>query len=499
MENSILLENEKSANKIAAKVMKITFFIFTLVFLLNIVGIFVIDMKIMTIAYIIGSFFLLIPTVMVNGLKMETPRIKYINISCAIIFTVIITATLTYHAVGMYIFGIAIASLYFSKKINIFATFFTIIGVSAGQIIAFFLALSDKNFRTMKAVIIYGVLPRALILIAISSIFTMLCTRTANMLKKQKEMLESMQEIQISTGNTSVALLQMVSELSEITDTSLQTNQKIASEAECLLQGSDDNAREVDNAEARIRNITEQLSDLSTMNQTTASLAKQIGNHTKSNQSCMCEVTENMEQIHQGTDECKELIYNLGKESKEIISIVETITGISNRTNILALNATIEAARAGEHGKGFAVVATEIQKLAEQTKFAVENIAQIVHQVVDNTENAVEAMEQNALLTQAGMESIQKANESATLITTSNEEIIKQIYEIEKAAMVIKEKSDEVSDNMKQISDNTQNNYASVEHMTAATQENSASTENLAELVERVKELSKELKQVIHS
>ncbi len=48
--------------------------------------------------------------------------------------------------------------------------------------------------------------------------------------------------------------------------------------------------------------------------------------------------------------------------------IVESITDISDRTNLLALNAAIEAARAGEHGRGFAVVAAEVNKLAENSK-----------------------------------------------------------------------------------------------------------------------------------
>ena len=51
-EHGILNENEKQANVIVAKVMRITFYIFTLVYLLNVVGIFVINDVIMTGAYI---------------------------------------------------------------------------------------------------------------------------------------------------------------------------------------------------------------------------------------------------------------------------------------------------------------------------------------------------------------------------------------------------------------------------------------------------------------
>ena len=48
----VLVQNEKQANKSVAKVMRITFLIFSIVFLLNVLGIFVVDMKIMAIAAI---------------------------------------------------------------------------------------------------------------------------------------------------------------------------------------------------------------------------------------------------------------------------------------------------------------------------------------------------------------------------------------------------------------------------------------------------------------
>lgn len=69
--SGVLVQNEKHANKSVAKVMRITFLIFSIVFLLNVFGIFVVDMKIMTIAYVLGSVLLLVPTIIVNIAKLE--------------------------------------------------------------------------------------------------------------------------------------------------------------------------------------------------------------------------------------------------------------------------------------------------------------------------------------------------------------------------------------------------------------------------------------------
>jgi len=501
---SMLKKNEKEANIVVAKVMRVTFVVFTLIYILNVIGIFIVPKNIMAVAYIGGSLLLLLPTLLVNILKLEQGFVKYINVICAAIFVMLLCTTLTYHVVVLYVYPIAIASLYFSKKLNIIATVLTVIGVSVGQILAFILhTLQDDNFTEMNGVIIFGIIPRALVVIAIAAIFTMLCSRTASMLsnlmgaEEQAEMLDRMEKMRDNAVKTSDTLFDMVKELSSITEGSLKANQRISEEAENLLQSSTENTDAVENADQRIQDITEQMIGLSDMNHKTAQLTDRISKNTKENQSRMDEATSNMEQIYNSTNECKVIITNLGEESKEIIGIVQTITNISSQTNILALNATIEAARAGEHGKGFAVVAEEIQKLSEQTKTAVENIGTIVHEVVKNTESAVVAMEQNVRCTQNGMESIQKANESSTLITSSNEELAGQIHAIDKTAEIIRKKSGEVADSMKKISENTQQNCTAVEQVTAASEENTAGAESLAEIVEQIHKLSQQLNQVV--
>lgn len=426
------------------------------------------------------------------------------NVICAAIFVMLLSTTLTYHVVVIYVYPIAIASLYFSKRLNITATILTVIGVSVGQLLAYYLnTLQDDNFTTLKGTIVFGIIPRALVLVAVAAIFTMLTSRTAAMLsnlmgaEEQKEMLDRMNAMQENASQTSETMFGMVQELAQITETSLRANQSISNETERLLQGSLENTDAIVNANERMEKITEQLAGLSDMNHMTADLTEQIGDNTKENQKRMDDVTANMEQISRSTDICKQIIYNLGEESKEIIGIVRTITDISSQTNILALNASIEAARAGEQGRGFSVVAEEIQKLSEQTKTAVESIGSIVHQVVNNTEEAVKAMDENVLFTENGMESIRKANESTTLITASNEELARQIYSIDKVADVIKSSSDEVAIRMQQINNNTQQNCTAVEQVTAATQENTAGTESLAEIVNQIRILSDELNNVV--
>lgn len=497
--SGVLVQNEKQANKAVSKVMRITFIIFTLVYILNVLGIFIVDMKVMTIAYVLGSIMLWMPTILVNVAKQDGSYVKYALTICAVIFITIVTSTLGYHAVLLYIYAIAIASLYFSKKINVMTMILSVIGVSAGQIICFwFHILPDKNFTTLYKLIVYGIVPRAMVLIAIAAIFTMLCERTAGMLsnlmnaEEQERMIEEMRLMQEKSEETSRTLMEMVKELSHITENSMESNRQIVEETGNVLDSFSKNSEEITGINERTQDINARLEELTAINRQLSDLANQVNQLSKENQDKMNSATESMEQIHRSTNECKEIVWKLGEESKEILGIIQVITGISQQTNILALNATIEAARAGEHGKGFAVVAEEIQKLAEQTRKAVDNIGTIVTASVEDTGRAVKVMEQSVNLTETGMESMREVGSSTASITSSNEKMTKQIVEMDHTVENIWIQSDEVAKGMQQVNVSTQNNYQAIEQVNAATQENSAGVEMIEDMVVRIRMLAEE-------
>jgi len=127
----------------------------------------------------------------------------------------------------------------------------------------------------------------------------------------------------------------------------------------------------------------------------------------------------------------------LSDKSDHILSIVELIRTIAERTNLLALNATIEAARAGEHGKGFAVVASEVKTLAKQTADATTQIEQQIneiressHSMKDQMSSIQQTVEQINAITQTIKTALHEETSAAHEIATSAIETNKATGEV---------------------------------------------------------------------
>ncbi|GAC1032934.1 biofilm dispersion protein BdlA [Pseudomonas sp. No.21] len=113
-----------------------------------------------------------------------------------------------------------------------------------------------------------------------------------------------------------------------------------------------------------------------------------------------------------------ERIGAVSQQSDVINSIVQSIRGIADQTNLLALNAAIEAARAGEQGRGFAVVADEVRNLAARTARATEEIVEVVKRNHELAQEAVGSMRESCEKVDQG---VRLANEAGRAIQSIQE------------------------------------------------------------------------------
>ena len=147
----------------------------------------------------------------------------------------------------------------------------------------------------------------------------------------------------------------------------------------------------------------------------------------------------------------------LNELSVKIQDITQVINGVADQTNLLALNAAIEAARAGEHGRGFAVVADEVRTLAQQTTAATKEIAQMLNEVKQQTENSVTAMSS----LEEGVSDIVSisadAKQTFANIQNSTQETEAKIYEINSILNEHVTATSEISSSVIDISQEMQN------------------------------------------
>jgi methyl-accepting chemotaxis protein len=118
------------------------------------------------------------------------------------------------------------------------------------------------------------------------------------------------------------------------------------------------------------------------------------------------EVAVSVTEMKQKVASVVDQILRLSEQVGQIGGIARVVGEIAGETNMLALNAAVEAARAGENGKGFAVVAAEVRKLADQSKKSAERTNALVAEIQKATNSAV-------MVTEAGSKT---AEQVATII-----------------------------------------------------------------------------------
>lgn len=146
---------------------------------------------------------------------------------------------------------------------------------------------------------------------------------------------------------------------------------------------------------------------------------------------------------------------NLEKNFNVIKNFLNSITDISEQTNMLSLNASIEAARAGEAGKGFAVVAKEVKNLSYETKKLSESISSNLNNIEKSVNELNRSVEDIMNKLKSSLSEADKALSIFSQIKNSNESISERVEHVNRSFEESVESMTGITDSVASISNDS--------------------------------------------
>jgi methyl-accepting chemotaxis protein len=189
---------------------------------------------------------------------------------------------------------------------------------------------------------------------------------------------------------------------------------------------------------------------------------------------------------------------SLSASSNQINKIVNTITEISQQTNVLAINAAIEAARAGVHGRGFSVIADEVRQLSMQTNDSSKSIGAIIRSLLTQTKDLDAYMEEarNSFHTQNG-----KMNESLDAfkqIRSSMDQLASYINQIHEQIDLAQQKNEKLVESVQFVAAIAQETAAGVEEVNSTSVHQNSAIHHIASQADDIMLLSQKLFQEVN-
>ncbi|MCF2909596.1 methyl-accepting chemotaxis protein [Pseudoalteromonas sp. DL2-H2.2] len=244
------------------------------------------------------------------------------------------------------------------------------------------------------------------------------------------------------------ALLDTASTAKTLTQQAEDTTRQAQSSA----QAAQEQQSEIVKISSAVDQMTSATGEIASNAEQTASALREAVDNSRTGQTLANKFEQTIDTLSSRVKDATQVLDQLEQSSQQISTIVATIRGISEQTNLLALNAAIEAARAGEQGRGFAVVADEVRVLSQRTHASTEEISAMINTLQSTSHSAVETMNQCYELTSASVDDASNASRSFSEIANLISDINAMASQIATAA----EQQSAMTNDIRQNTDNIQ-------------------------------------------
>ncbi|WP_234494528.1 methyl-accepting chemotaxis protein [Vibrio maritimus] len=259
-------------------------------------------------------------------------------------------------------------------------------------------------------------------------------------------------------GDVARELERTRAQLQDIIKTQVATSQELATLTEVMTLSMSETKESSQEEFQEIDQLATAMSEMSSTVQTVADhannasqLTEQASGQAETGQRFVQGTVTKMSELSNDISASAAAVNQVEERVESIGSVVGTIQGISEQTNLLALNAAIEAARAGEAGRGFAVVADEVRNLAQRTQQATVEIQEMISQLQSSANSAVELMEKSVVEAADGVELVTNAGTELDGIVSQVNQINDMNFQIATAAGQQSSVAEEMNQNLTNV------------------------------------------------
>lgn len=271
------------------------------------------------------------------------------------------------------------------------------------------------------------------------------------------------------------------------------SSEEVAKTVEEIAKGATEQAAEAEKGSTMVSNLAGRIEKLKSDSQEMTKVTEKAMEANLQGVNAVSSLKDKTKINNEATSRIVSAVTQLDRESKDIGSILETISSIAEQTNLLALNAAIEAARAGDAGRGFAVVADEIRKLAEQSGKSAGQIKGIVEGIQSHTAATVDITKEVEVRTKEQGIAVEAVNASFEQISKSMDLIAQRIETITEYVLEMSRDGQNIVGAIENISAVSEETAASSEEVSASMQQQASAIEEVARAADKLNGLALKL------